>query len=114
MTLQRYLTLETEKQTAIEDKVALNGSERRRKFILEKCQNFDEDKDFNYFGELTKNRPKSNSTSNIACTKDLCLITGDGENNEKQEEVRSTSGIAPFQNDSSSYHREVEKSPQKW
>ena len=81
---------------------------------MEKCQNFDEDKDFNHFTELTENRPKSNYKPKIACTKDLCLLTEDGENHEKEEEVRRTSGISPFQNDSSSYRGEVEKSPQKW
>ena len=114
MTLQRYLTLETEKQTLTDDKVALNGNERRRKFILEKCQNFDEDQDCNYFSELTENRRTSISTSKLPCTIDLSLITEDGKSHDKQEEARSTSRIAPFQGDSSSYHGKVEKSPQKW
>ena len=108
------MTLEIEKQTLADDKVALNGSERRRKFILEKCQNFDEDQDCNYFSELTENRRKSNSTSQLAYTKDLSLITEDGESHDKQEEVRSTSRTAPFQDDSSSYYGKLEKSPQKW
>ena len=113
MSLQWCLTLETEKQTATEDKVALNGSERRRKFILEKCQNIDDDKDFNYFSELTEDRPKSNSASKLASTKDLCLIKEYGECHDKLEEIRSTSGIASFQGDSSSYHGKLENLPQK-
>ena len=106
--------MDKEKQTVTEDNTVLNGSERRRKFILEKCQNFDDDKDINYFSEFTENRQKSNSTSKLACTKDLCLIKEDGESNDRQEDIRSTSGITPFQNDDSSYHGEVEKSPKKW
>ena len=106
--------MDKEKQTVTEDNTVLNGSERRRKFILEKCQNFDDDQDLNSFSEFTENRRKSNSTSKLACTKDLCLIKEDGESNDRQGEIRSTSGSAPFQNDTSSYHGDVEKSPQKW
>ena len=106
--------MDTEKQTVTEDKTVSNGSERRRKFILDKCQNFDDDPDLNYLSELTENRPKSNSTSNILFTNDLCLMKEDGESHEKQEDVRSTSRIAPLQNDNSSYHGEVEKCPHIW
>ena len=80
---------------------------------MEKCQNFDEDKDFNCFSELTENRPESNSASKLASTKDLCLIKEYGECHDKQEEIRSTSGIAPSQGDSSSYHGKLENLPQK-
>lgn len=81
---------------------------------MEKCQNFDEDKDFNYFSELTENRPKSNTASKLACTKDLCLIKEDGKCHDKQGEIRSTSGITRFKGDSSPYHGKLEKSPEKW
>ena len=75
---------------------------------MEKCQNIDDDKDFNYFSELTEDRPKSNSASKLASTKDLCLIKEYGECHDKLEEIRRNQG------DSSSYHGKSEKSPQKW